>query len=113
MAKCLAVLLMCFSTVTSSAGGFLDGNKLLELLKEQSGEDRAAGVAYVLGVVDALNKQRTQYKQCFALPERVTSTQVADVVQQFLERNPSGRHFQGANLAASALETAFPCSNKP
>lgn len=113
MARYVAVLLMMCCTVANAGGVFFDGNTLLRLLAARSVEDRTTGVAYVMGVVDAIDGQRTQYKQCFSIPEKATSTQVADVVQQFLEKHPSGRHFKAADLAASALQEAFPCGKKP
>lgn len=107
MTRRLAVLLV-FCTTLATAEGFIDGNELLRLL-QTSGQPRSAGMLYVMGVADAVDRQRTKYKQCFAIPEKVTAGQMADVVQQFLEKNPSGRHFKAADLVASALEDAFPC----
>jgi Rap1a immunity proteins len=114
MAKYLAMLVMCFSPLaTASDLAFVDGNRLLQLLSAENTQERNTGVTYVLGIVDALNGHRDRHRQCFSIPNNANAKQLADVVQQFLERNPSGRHFRGADLAAGALEEAFPCRKKP
>lgn len=107
----MAITLSWFITGAADAGGFVDGNKLYEWCQgftpqtsvPRDGYRFSSCEAYVLGSADV------PYTRGFCLDDRVTSTQIVDVVVAFLRDHPGGRHHLAAIVVAQALATAFPC----
>lgn len=97
-----------------AAATYLDGNTLLQRLHDPAGSfERAIAIGYIAGIVD--NFEYAQRYQgltsgfCFAVPESVSSLQLADITRLWLERTPQHRHYGAAGLVAAALQEAYPC----
>ncbi|MFB2764725.1 Rap1a/Tai family immunity protein [Marinobacter shengliensis] len=63
---------------------------------------------YSTGTAFMSEEQKNMIKSC--RPERVDNKQLARIVVQFLEDNPSYHHLEQTTLVALALKQAFPCS---
>ena len=86
------------------------GNDLLEALRQATGLEHAYALNYIVGVVDATNGSATREGFCFDLKqEGMKASQLADLVQPFLEKNPQMRDRAGSVLVAAALAEAWPC----
>jgi hypothetical protein len=86
------------------------GNDLLEALRQGTGLEHSYALNYIVGVVDATNGSATREGFCFDLKqEGLKASQIADVVQPFLEKNPQMRDRPGSVLVAAALAEAWPC----
>lgn len=102
----ISVALMSALTAQASAIQFYTGNDLFQRLKSQETLHRWAGIGFVLGVHDTLDTITS------CAPEHITVRQVVDIVEQFLDQNPSSRHFSATSLVRNALARAWPCKNK-
>lgn len=102
MKKILAGLL--FVPVIAHAS-FYTGNDLFSKMNGDS-YDKFVAAGYVMGVYDSLNKI------LFCAPANVTLGQVTDMVKQYLEVNPSRRHFSADSLMSDALRQVWPCPKK-
>lgn len=86
------------------------GNDLLEALRQATGLEHAYALNYIVGVVDAVNGSATREGFCFDLKQQgIKASQIADVVQPFLEKNPQMRDRPGSVLVAAALAEVWPC----
>nr|BBJ03349.1 hypothetical protein YBY_11970 [Marinobacter nauticus] len=63
---------------------------------------------YATGTAFMADDQLNMVKSC--RPERVDNKQLARIVVQFLEKNPSYHHLEQTTLVALALKQAFPCN---
>ena len=98
-----------FTTLAETAAPhFFTGN---ELLNQRA--DGALVRMYVAGVIDG-NARLTidDSSRRYCLPENGTLSQYADVVVQYLTRNPATRHQPAAYLVRNALEESFRCPPK-
>ena len=101
------LLLAISATACLSAHAeFQDGNKLYENMRSNNGYLQGAAMGYVIGVTDALHG----ITHC--TPAGVTAGQIYDMVKQYLEENPSFRHFTGDFLINRVLNRAWPCETK-
>jgi len=96
------------------AGGFLNGNTLLQECQSSAVAARAQCRGFVMGVADAMS-----IAQVFNEPvagrracprDYVTWQQPGDVATSYLTRHPELRHYIASWLVANALEEAFPCT---
>jgi hypothetical protein len=88
----------------------LTGNDLQERCAETATSNPVQwGVClgYVMGVAELLSQGTIRPRACFAAD--VIPGQMADVVRQWLDRNPARRHLPAAALVATALQQGFPC----
>ena len=83
---------------------FYSGNDLWERLNGTEGQKYLA-LGYVAGVSDALNNR------VICMPS-ATMGQTRDIVKQYLENNPSLRHYSADSLIYNALAPVWPCSKK-
>jgi len=98
-----------------------DGNKLYELLTSQNEALRAMATGYMKGVLDADEWARyithdtvqpaAAPKIC--LPPNLSPQQTLDMMQDFLEKNPSSRNMPGAVLVNLVFVNSFPCPQQP
>lgn len=87
---------------------FIDGNKLHESCITLDFAAANTCTAYITGVADVLyNDAVADIRAC--IPLGVNTTQVEDIVKQYLAANPQNRHLTAASLIAIALSDAFPC----
>jgi hypothetical protein len=102
MKKLLAVLL--FVPVVSHAT-FFTGN---ELYSRMNGSDvqKLTALGYVLAIHD------TFFGEVICSPPAVTAGQMRDVVQKYLQENPTNRDMGAAVLSMIALGSAYPCPKK-
>ena len=107
----IAAGLIALAPLEAQAGAFYSGNQLYNFMTSGNRFENQVALGYVAGVVDAEDRSRSIRGVCFQIPAQVTGDQVRDVVKRFLEQNPALRHFNAANLSASALSDAFPCPN--
>jgi hypothetical protein len=101
MRKLTLALLTAAAFATPAHAG--DGNKLLDYCAKRS-PDYYWCTGYVLGVVDGM----TYMGDLKCVPD-VTAGQMADVVEEWLRRNPAQRHLSGTRVIELAALAAWPC----
>ena len=84
---------------------FKDGNKLYSDLTGNHGAQMLA-LGYITGVADALGG----VTHC--APANVTAGQIFDMTKQYLEENPSLRHFTADLIVSRVLGRTWPCPKK-
>jgi hypothetical protein len=89
-------------SLNAHATYFIDGNKLLNEMDNNSG--RMYSLGYVVGVVDSLNQV------VFCLPPTVTAGQIKDMIHNYLRNTPAERHLPASVIIANAFIGGFPCS---
>lgn len=113
----MAALLLASSGTAGAAGHYADGNSLHEWKQEYdramtgrgSPEDDASGAKlryYILGVVDGLSATR---RLCV---EGANTTQMIEMVLQYVAANPAEWQLSGAILVSKALKGTFGCPKK-
>jgi hypothetical protein len=86
------------------------GNAFLERCGK---EQREPCRAYVSGLVDGIMVAAMATKSdLLCIPPGVTTSQVHDIVADFIRDNPPMRHLRTDELAYQALGKAFPCPTK-
>jgi hypothetical protein len=83
---------------------FYTGNDLLERMNGTEVQKLIA-LGYVGGVADAMNNR------VICMPS-ATLGQTRDIVKQYLENNPSIRHYSADSLIQSVLSSMWPCAKK-
>ena len=95
---------------TPAWADFESGNSLYESCSADRGFGSAYCMAYCIGVADVLGDGEVSVGAFTAcIPTSSTQGQVADVVSNWLARNPEQRHYSAASLVAAALDESFPC----
>lgn len=84
---------------------FKDGNRLLMEMTGNNMQQMAA-IGYVAGAADAY----LNVTHC--MPGTVTLGQVHDMTKQYLEANPSQRHYSADSLVNAVLTATWPCARK-
>lgn len=102
MKKTLLAILLAAAGVAHAE--FLDGNKLLSMIRTEAQAPIALG--YVTGVADA----HTGVTTC--PPDLATPGQMRDMVRKFLEANPEHRSHSADTIVCVVLQAAWPCKNK-
>jgi len=104
------LVLACTMPLYAQGIVYKTGNDLLEALRQATGLEHAYALNYIVGVVDAVNGSPTREGFCFDLrQEGVKASQIADLVQPFLEKNPQMRDRAASVLVAAALAEVWPC----
>lgn len=104
-----AVLLVLIS---AAPGRALDGNAFLDYCRPSASHgDRMFSYGFVLGAVHAHNMVTgiRSVRPLFCSPSNATAGQMRDIVCDYIQRNPQGRHQEAVLLTALALSEAFPC----
>ena len=96
-----AMLVAC-----SAHAEFRDGNKLLADINSTSIVDNAIVLGYVMGIADVT----LGIAHCG--PPNVTSGQIRDMVQNYLNNKPVERTKTGDEIVMYVLKTAWPCQAK-
>ena len=96
-------LLLAFVSASASAE-FYTGNDLWERLNGTEVQ-RHFALGYVAGVADSLNNR------IICMPS-ATLGQTRDIVKQYLENNPSIRHYSADSLIQSVLSSMWPCQKR-
>jgi hypothetical protein len=116
MRSVLACALFCAATMQASAqypnGYFVDGNELLTWCgpRNVAGPSEPLCIGYITGVSDAANFSRQlQGSNTNCAPPGVTTVQEADVVVNYIKRNPGKRDLAAAALVVAAIDEAW-CS---
>jgi hypothetical protein len=118
MRSILACALLCAATMQASAqypnGLFVDGNELMTWCEPRNvvGPSNTLCLGYIAGVSDAANFSRQftgQGSNTSCTPPGVTIVQEADVVVNYINRNPHKRDLEAAKLVAAAVDEAW-CS---
>jgi hypothetical protein len=71
----------------------------------------AVGYGFVVGVADAIHgykEPRTGF--CYSRPDRVTTTELVDVVHAYLKERPQSAQLSAWSIVAAALSEKYPCS---
>jgi hypothetical protein len=117
----LAFALICAATIQASAqypNGFrVDGNELMTWCEPRNaaGPSNPMCIGFVAGVSDAVNFSRQftgQGSNTSCTPPGVTIGQEADVVVNYVNRNPDKRDLAAAALVVAAIDEAW-CSQAP
>jgi hypothetical protein len=95
-------------------GYFVDGNELMTWCEPRNvvGPSNTLCLGYIAGVSDAANFSRQftgQGSNTSCTPPGVTIVQEADVVVNYINRNPHKRDLEAAKLVAAAVDEAW-CS---
>jgi hypothetical protein len=118
MRSILACALLCAATMQASAqypnGYFIDGNELMTWCGplNVAGPSDPLCLGYVAGISDAVNFSRQltgQSSNTSCTPLGVTIVEEADVVVNYINRNPDKRDLEAAALVAAAIDEAW-CS---
>ncbi len=88
----------------SAHAAFYTGNDLWERLNGTEAQKLIA-LGYIGGVADSLDSR------IVCMPS-VSLGQTRDVVKQYLENNPSVRHFSADSLIQNVLSSMWPCAKK-
>ena len=70
----------------------------------------AVGYGFVLGVADAIHgyrEPRTGF--CYSRPEKVTTTELVDVVYTYVKERPQSADLSAWSIVAAALSEKYPC----
>lgn len=103
MKKLLVILAL---VPTMAHAGFLTGNELYSRMNSTDTSERIYALGYLVGVYDASEA----VDHCSS--GGVTAGQIRDVVKQYMDNNPSIRHFMADILVRVALGKAWPCAKK-
>ena len=118
MRSILACALLCTATMQASAqypnGFYVDGNELMTWCEPRNvaGPSNTLCLGYVAGVSDAANSSRQftgQDSNTNCTPPGVTIVQEADVVVNYINRNPDKRDLAAAALVVAAIDESW-CS---
>ena len=118
MRSILACALLCAATMQASAqypnGYYVDGNELMTWCgpHDLGGPTDPLCLGYVAGVSDAANFSRQftgQGSNTSCTPPRITIAQQAEVVVDYINRNPDKRDLWAAALIVVAIHEAW-CS---
>ena len=118
MRSILACALLCAAITQASAqypnGYFVDGNELMSWCgpRNVAGPSDPLCIGYVAAVSDALNFSRQltgQGSNTSCTPPGITIVQEADVVVDYINRNPDKRDLAAAELVVAAIDEAW-CS---
>jgi hypothetical protein len=95
-------------------GYFVDGSELMTWCEPRNvvGPSNPLCLGYVAGVSDAANFSRQftgQGSNTSCTPPEVTTVQEADVVVNYINRNPHKRDLEAAKLVVAAIDEAW-CS---
>lgn len=99
MKKSLLAILLATAGVAHAE--FIDGNKLLEMMRGNNTESGIA-IGYVIGATDALTGSVT------CPPDSVSAGQVRDIIRKFLEANPEHRNNSADVIIGAVLQRAWP-----
>ena len=109
-ASVFMLVLACTMPLYAQGIVYKTGNDLLEALRQATGLEHGYALNYIVGVVDAVNGSATREGFCFDLrQEGVKASQIADLVQPFLEKSPQMRDRAASVLVAAALAEVWPC----
>lgn len=86
------------------------GNDLLYDIQQGKSGDNSAAI-YTTGYLRGISDFQSMIR-LICLPDGVDMSQTVDIVQDFLEKNPTIRNQESDLLSARALSQAFPCKNK-
>lgn len=108
---CLLGIAAAYPTDGRAQGHFATGNTLL---RECEGNrlNQPSCLAYMSGLADGLAllfelHPQSSIRAC--VPDKVTVSQIRDVVLKYLREKPEDRHEAASTLGLLALVGAFPC----
>jgi hypothetical protein len=106
------LLTYVFSLQSAELSTFEGGNSLYEKIKSGNLFDKGLALGYVVGTYDAYVQEQYWDKQnhYICMNSKVTKGQLLDVVEKYLNENPSLRHQTAAGLVLNALSISFPCN---
>lgn len=90
----------------SANAEFKDGNKLLSEINGDNHYSRGVAMGYVMGVADAIGGALA------CMPSNLTGGQLIDMTKQYLENNPSVRHYSADSIIVAMLGQAWPCKKR-
>jgi hypothetical protein len=94
-------LILAFFSASAFAQSKLDGNEMLEIMKDSQLSDNFY-MGYIAGVANMMA----------CTPPKTTIGQIYDVVKVYLEQNPATRHEFRGTLVFRALADAYPCKQE-
>lgn len=120
----LAILLLAICGVAEAE---ITGNDLYAQLTSSSVSENLQGFAYLAGVLDTeywyfiaeLTESFPPSKEKFRVPhicfdrDKITFSQIIDVVLKYLTAHPERRHKSAQPLIRFALLESFPCADNP
>lgn len=109
-----ATLVLC--NVSDGSAQFVDGNRLVPLMREYEKTNRSVPNAdytmaaryqgYVMGVADALSSE-------ICSPPNAKAGQYVNIVAKYLQEHPEEWSFPASEIVFKALWEVFPCSTSP
>jgi hypothetical protein len=93
----------------NAAAGFVNGNDLYSWRTDANQRNADGCFGYITGAADALEWARVGTTHPPCIPEGVQSTQVRDVVVNYLRDHPEQRQLGAEMLILVAMELAWNC----
>ena len=104
-------IVAALSLPVPAQASYIDGNMLYGHCAGSLEAPEAYCLAYVMGVVDAMELAEGAsiggFKAC--IPREATVEQLTDIVKEWLGAHPEKRHLAAAGLVAAALAETFSC----
>ena len=104
--KFLIFTIMLVTTPIVCMAEYKTGNVLKADCESTSLVNQGICLGYVMGVADALAKQK------ICAPLSVTAGQLESVTKKYLNEFPERLHYSADSLVTDALSKAFPCTGK-
>ena len=108
MKRLLGLLICSVSSMSANAVYFIDGNELLDKMKD---ETAIATFSFAQGYVTAVADSADAFPWV-CIPTGVKVGQLMDVTKRYLESHPETRHINADQLVNSALRVAWSCPKK-
>lgn len=114
MKKIISIALMLLPILTYADDEYMTGNKLLRQLESTNSGERLFAVGYISGSIDAItaSKMLLSAKPVACVSDGVTYTQLSDIIQNYLKKEPKERHIGAPILIITAIQEAYPCTEK-
>ncbi|MBT6220417.1 MAG: hypothetical protein HN578_06065 [Rhodospirillales bacterium] len=110
--------LLFVTTPATSAGLFMDGNKLHDMCNKDTARDQGFCLGFITGVADSLEGAADilnfvladKFKPGTCVPKNVNIGQLRDIAKKHLQDNPQSRHKSAWEIVSSSFGNAFPCT---
>lgn len=99
-------IILALALAGSAHAEFVDGNKLLNQMKDSAYFNQGHALGYVAGVAD----MGLGVVHC--APSNLTAGQLNDMVRNYLENTPAERHLTGDTIVNKVLKTVWPCAKR-
>lgn len=100
-------LLLTLALVGPAHAEFMDGNRLLDKITNNSYYEQGSAMGYIMGVADM------GLGVIHCAPANVTAGQLQDMIKNYLINVPGQRHLTADTLVNRVFKAAWPCPDRP